>query len=57
MEYWINPPTFEIEICGSYDKPNNHRAYRRGTQSTQRTQPFFFIYTVFLGSGQMVGGF
>ena len=20
MEYWINPPTFEIEICGSYDK-------------------------------------
>ena len=19
-EYWINPPTFEIEICGSYDK-------------------------------------
>lgn len=20
VEYWINPPTFEIEICGSYDK-------------------------------------
>ena len=30
------------------DKPNNHRAYRRGNQGNHGNQRFF-IYTVFLG--------
>ncbi|MGN6985808.1 hypothetical protein ACTHSL_12780, partial [Neisseria sp. P0008.S010] len=31
------------------DKPNNHGAFRRGTQSTQRTQRFFVYIRFFLG--------